>query len=138
MNAALEFHDSTLSSVVTVGTDCVLRFDGYLHQSQGRAGVDPGTGWQCLVELRLRQGRRDGSVPELPVALSDGTLHLGASVFENCVPIPLQDLRATRIELIAVSGERVVFTGASLEAALVTEPKYVDTFPGAGPEYEQP
>jgi hypothetical protein len=46
MNSLIELHDSRVSNVTRGAGTVTIRFDPpYLHNSEGRPAVDPGTGW---------------------------------------------------------------------------------------------
>ena len=130
-HAAIELHDSTLERVERDGDDLVLTLSAYVHRSKGAPGVDAGSGFSQLAEVRLRGGRATG-VPGGPIVLGTGTAYVGAHQHRNLVPAPLDHAGAARIELFGQRGEHLVVEGASLHVTLVGESEYVEEFPGAG------
>ena len=74
-NQAIEIHDSELESLVVSEGHVVLDFSSaYIHQSDGRPGVDAGTGWTRHIVIRVRGDIVTGSLTELPCDLSSGHL----------------------------------------------------------------
>jgi hypothetical protein len=62
MNAALEFHDSEVSSVECTGSTLCVRFAAaYVHQSEGRPGADAGAGYVQSVELLFHEAQWSGN-----------------------------------------------------------------------------
>jgi hypothetical protein len=57
-NAALEFHDSEVSSIEAVAGDIQVFFAAaYVHRSNGTPGVNGGKGYVQAVELHLDEVR---------------------------------------------------------------------------------
>src|SRR3989442_13679346 len=82
-NRAIEFHDSTLLSVVLEGRDMRIAVSAYGHESEGEPGRDAGTGWEqdvdfiltsAVAETMLPQGRMEiqtvGSMPTIRYSLA--------------------------------------------------------------------
>jgi len=128
-NRAMEFHDSTFDGLHWRGTDLTLTFSAAcIHQSEGKPGVDAGSGWVQEVRLHISDATLTGEILDLPCDLYDGSISLDDDRFDNCVPIPL-DYRG-RIEVILEQESRVNAVGTRLLVELVGEPKYVEKFPG--------
>jgi hypothetical protein len=52
MNRHIELHDSRIARIDISPGAVQLQFDrAYLHQSTGRPGIDPGTGWTQAARL---------------------------------------------------------------------------------------
>lgn len=128
-NRAMEFHDSTFDGLHWCGTDLTLTFSAaYIHQSEGKPGVDAGSGWVQEVRLHISDATLTGETLDLPCDLYDGSISLDDDRFDNCVPIPL-DYRG-RIEVILEQESRVNAVGTRLLVELLGEPKHVEKFPG--------
>ena len=89
MNSAIEIHDSFLTSITKRRDVLELRFDAYIHTSEGRPGVDAGKGWAQDLMLVFDSGTLEGSITEWPAVLYDGTLEIDGEANENIIPIPL-------------------------------------------------
>jgi hypothetical protein len=127
-NAAVEIHDSTLEAIKSTGDDLVAVIDAYVHRSVGRPGVDPGTGWSQLLELRFLKGKTSGDVGSDPIELLDGRIILSGETFKNIIPLPLDHLGLSRLELESWNDVRVVIEGDGVSATLAGPPEYVEEF----------
>jgi hypothetical protein len=128
-NRAIEFHDSTLDGVEREGADLALRFSAaYIHQSEGKPGVDAGSGWVQAVRLHISDASLSGEILDLPCDLWDGSISLDNERFDNCVPIPL-DYRG-RVEVNLEQDGKLTVIGTRLRVELLGQPKYMEEFPG--------
>jgi hypothetical protein len=128
-NRAIEFQDSTFNGVEREGADLALRFSAaYIHQSEGKPGIDAGSGWVQELRLLISDASRSGEILGLPCILSDGSISLDDKRFDNCVPIPL-DYRG-RVEVNLEQDGKLTVTGTRLRVELLGQPKYVEEFPG--------
>jgi hypothetical protein len=106
----------------------------YIHQSEGRPAVDPGTGWTEEAILRIGDAHVNGAFSEGCGRhvddvhyLSDGSLKMGALVSDNLIPIPL-DTNA-EVELTLEScGHTIRIRGTSAHLELLGEAGYVEEF----------
>jgi hypothetical protein len=102
----------------------------YIHESEGRVGIDPGSGWSQEGNLTISNAVVEGSFSDWPAGLHRGQIAVDGIVYENEIPISLNV--ADKIELRLQSWSDVIFiigTGAKLE--LVGEATYLEEFPGA-------
>jgi hypothetical protein len=131
-NRAIEIHDSKLQSIAISVGDVVLDFSSaYVHQSDGRPGIDTGTGWTQHAVLRVRGDVVSGSLTRLPCHLSSGHLVLNGEHSDNEIPIPLSCDGYVQIHLTSVFGETVQVRGSRVTLELLGAPEYVEEFPGA-------
>jgi hypothetical protein len=130
-NRAIEIHDSVLDALSLDNGDAVLHFSHlYIHESQGRAGSDPGSGWSQKGNLTISNAVIEGSFSKWPADLHGGQIAVDGTVYENIIPISLDVMG--KIELRLQSWSDVIFIigkGAKLE--LVGEATYLEEFPGA-------
>ena len=97
-NRAIEFHDSTFNGVERESADLALRFSAaYIHQSEGRPGIDAGSGWVQELRLLISDASLSGEILGLPGNLSDGSISLDDRRFDT-VPIPPRLSRSRRGE----------------------------------------
>lgn len=128
-NLAIEFHDSTFDGAHWDGTALTLSFSAaYIHQSEGKPGVDAGSGWVQELRLHISEASRSGEIPDLPCDLWDGSISLDDERFDNCVPIPL-DYRG-RIEVHLQQEGALTVVGTRLLVELLGQPQYVEDSPG--------
>jgi hypothetical protein len=129
--SAIEIYDSTLASVADNGGRVVIELKpAYIHRSTGTPGVDPGGGWAQDVLLRVENGTIDGSVPQTPCDLWEGSLQVGDQTIENIIPLPLDYQGAVKLTLVAQDESRVVVRGSAISATPDGEPKFIEEFPG--------
>jgi len=135
-NRAIEIHDSAVDEITLKDGDAVLHFPKvYIHSSEGRPGVDAGTGWtqeaviriaNAHIEGKFSQESREASVGHAHY-LSDGSLRIHNSVSDNLIPIPL-DVQGD-IELTLECWEDVVrIRGNSAGLELIGTAEYVEEF----------
>src|SRR4029077_7988080 len=88
-NRAIEFHDSTFDGLEKDRTNVTLRFSAaYIHESNGKPGLDAGSGWIQEARLHIAGASLSGEIPELPRDLWDGSIRLGDELYQM-TPIPL-------------------------------------------------
>jgi len=127
-NAAIEIHDSTLTSIESNGDDVIVVLSVYVHRSVGRPGIDQGTGYSQPIQLRFLRGRATGNMPAIPMELLDGRLVLSGETFENTIPMPLDHVGPSRIELESWNDARILIEGDRVTCEFVGPPAYVERF----------
>jgi hypothetical protein len=130
-NLSIEIHDSVLGSVSDSEKFRELRFSSvYIHQSEGRPGIDQGIGWFQEAVLCIFDSQSHGKLPELPIEFGDGQTILGADVFENEIPLPLDFLGKFELRLIPMwqPDEILLFTGSGAKLNLIGQPGEIKKF----------
>lgn len=126
---AIEFHESTVLVARFEGRDLRLRLSAYVHISEGEPGRDPGTGWTQDVDLIFGEAELETSLPRGAMEIAHGRLRIGDRAFEGLLPVPLEGIGATTLELQGVGGDlRVIAKSVSLRP--VGEACLVEDFPG--------
>jgi len=130
LNRAVELHDSDLGSAITHESLLELRLDpAYVHQSEGRPGIDRGTGWIQTLLVRVAGFSLEEPIPSLPQAIANGSLEIGPRKFDNAIPLPFRSEGPVHLRLLlADSGRWFVVSGVSIEVEEVDEPRYVEQF----------
>ena len=130
-NRVIEIHDSGLESLSIDSDQVVLDFwAAYIHQSDGRPAIDPGTGWVQRAIVRIYGRIESGALKELPCDLSDGFLMINDEKFKNVIPVPLDCQGNIRLNLISEFAEEINIQGRHVKLELIGEPTYVEKFPG--------
>jgi len=112
------------------GSQAVLCFSHvYIHQSEGKPGVDAGTGWSQAAIIRIDNAVIGSSFAEWPCDLSGGCLKLDGAVSRNMIPIPLDQDGAVELRLEGWN-EVVLVSGTHIRLELLGEAQYVEKFPG--------
>lgn len=127
-NRGIEIHDSVLDRLHLANGTAELYFSHlYIHESEGRPGIDPGTGWSQEGKLTIRGALVEGSFSEWPADLHSGSIMIGDELFENDIPIALDTQAEVRLllqswsDVISIRGK-----GATLE--LIGKATYVEDF----------
>lgn len=129
MNAAIELHDSVVEAInVTCGA-VTIKLSAYVHRTEGRPGIDAGSGWSQDVELAFGNGAVEHRPNNFPCTLfrSEVTGLIGAT---GMIPLPCYLPSNVRLEAIDTMGDRLTIRGNSLEARAVSDGEYVERFPG--------
>jgi hypothetical protein len=131
-NQAIEIHDSVLDALSPDNGNAVLHFSHlYIHESEGRVGIDPGSGWSQEGHLTISNAVVEGSFSEWPAHLHEGQITVDGAVYENEIPISLNV--SGKIELRLQSWSDVIsIIGKGAKLELVGEATYLEEFPGAG------
>jgi hypothetical protein len=128
VNAALEFHDSEVSSVqCTGGTLCVRFAAAYVHHSEGRPGTDAGTGYAQSLELLFHEAQWSGNVQLCLGKLSDGHLRQGEHTM-SLVPLPYQSSTPVAAEFAFQNGEGLSVKAASAVIRFTGEPRFIESY----------
>jgi hypothetical protein len=104
---AIEFHDSRLESIARTHGGVRIELLGYLHESDGRPGRDPGTGWEQRVEFDIPGATPVDLQLSLPATILDGELLVAGKATDELVAVPF--------ELSGQAVLRLELEGAALE-----------------------
>ena len=100
----------------------------YLHKSEGRPGVDPGTGWTQEARLVFAGASVTGEAPDLPCEVVEGEMVVGAERHDNSIPVPLEVTAHVELRLVFDETHTVTVAGRSVRLELLGEPGYVEEF----------
>lgn len=130
-NRCIEIHDSVLNRIAFSRDVSELHFSSvYIHQSDGKPGLDQGVGWFQEAVLRIFDARTPDSLPEFPIVLGGGQTVLGELVLENEIPLPLSHRGKFELRLIPQwhPDQILSFIGSGTDLALIGEPSKVEKF----------
>jgi hypothetical protein len=129
MNTLIELHDSKVAEIgERNGTVSVHFIPAYLHKSEGRPGVDCGTGWVQEARLIFADAAASGDFPSLPCDVMDGEFVVGAERHDNEIPVPLAVTARIELRLVFDSIHTVTVKARRVRLELLGEPKYVEDF----------
>jgi hypothetical protein len=129
MNQAIEFHDSTLSSISEKRGTVVLHFDkAYIHQSKGKPGIDNGTGWLQAIDIELTGAEIDSMPHDFPVDLDDGVIVINDESSKNGLALPVEASGEVKLNLKTVTGEELKITARHISSIEKSELEYVEEF----------
>lgn len=126
----IELHDSRLTAIRQDGDDLQLDLDAYVHMSEGRPGIDPGTGWTVLVRLTVRSATMTRDFEGDRLWITEGTITIGPTVLDGECPVDLEVDDAVEVRATGHEGSLTV-TGTGLKVEAMGEAKFVEVFPGA-------
>jgi hypothetical protein len=128
MNAAIELHDSTVAEIIKQDSTVTVRFrPAYLHQSENRPGIDPGTGWVQDAQLIFSEASVDGNFPDLPCDVMDGEFILSQKR-QDLISVPLEATGFVKLQMIFDSIHIVMIKGKGVHLKLPGKLKYVEDF----------
>ena len=131
MNLAIEFHDSELTSMGKRGDVLQLRLNAYIHKSEGRPGVDAGTGWWQDTQITVERGVVEGPITNWPAEMYDGVLEIDGERFDNGVPVPFERVGEVRLTLKLSYDDPFVVLGSGVRVELSHgAPVCIEEFPG--------
>ncbi|MCU0712335.1 MAG: hypothetical protein MUC43_09760 [Pirellula sp.] len=128
INAAIELHDSRFNSMVENDGTIVVELAAYLHQSQGRPGIDSGTVWTQSVRLTFLYATFSGTIAGLPDTILDGCLTLSGEKLVNLFVVPLTHLGPTCMYLEFANGIDITICGEGFRSECVGMPSFVGPF----------
>jgi hypothetical protein len=129
VNTVIELHDSTVAAIAKRDGIVIVHFTpAYLHKSEGRPGIDSGTGWAQDARLIFDNASAVGGFPDLPCAVMDGALVVGRERHDNSIPVPLEVTALSELRLIFDSIHSAIVTGRGVRLELLGEAKYVEEF----------
>ena len=133
LSSKIELHDSAVEKF-SQENDCItLTFSAaYIHKSEGKPGIDPGTGWWQPLRMRFEAASYSGTLPDFPEEINTGILTINGQSYDNMLPTTLEAEGEIKLYLLfwmngkyefAITAQRVVLT-------LLGEAEYVEEFPG--------
>lgn len=129
MNSEIELHDSVVSQIQEIDRTVLVEFaPAYVHKSEGRPGLDTGTGWVQNARMRLTDATISGNRPLLPETLSEGNLRVGGLKYDNLLPVTVQALGPVELRLGFATGQEMVISAEAIVLELTGEAQYVEEF----------
>ena len=132
MNQCIELHDSTVSAITeTSDSVTVCLRPAYLHRSTGSPGWDAGTVWEQDFDLTFANATVTKSFTDLPQVVDTGWLDIGATCYEDCLPLPLVRNEEVKFAASGMLGEWLQIQSKGIRISTAREAKYVEEFPGS-------
>ena len=108
MNRAIELHDTRVERIERADSTIVLWLSAYMHESDGRAGLDPGTGWSLPARLVIENGEFDRPFSSPSLWVTDGHIAVGDGIFHNAIPLPFDEQGEIHLLLFGIEGELAI------------------------------
>jgi hypothetical protein len=108
MNRGIELHDTRIERIERRADSIVLWLSAYVHETGGRPGVDPGTGWSQPARLVIENGEYVRPFTSQFLWVLDGRIAVGDRLFDNRIPLPFDEHGETRVFLSGEEGELMI------------------------------
>ena len=129
MNAAIEFHDSEVSTVEITGDRIRIHFSAaYVHQSAGQPGIDAGSGYTQAVDVCMSEAALVGSQRESIGSVSDGDLVANGQSMKNVVPLPFEAIGTIKLNLQFCNGTLISVEAKSVTIRQVGQARFVEAY----------
>jgi hypothetical protein len=116
------------------GSAIIIFSHAYVHESEGRPGRDPGSGWYQRAELMIGEAPEIGLPRAWPCEVSRGAIRLDETELDNVIPIPLAHDGQVQLKLEVIDDngdDRVIeVSGRRAQLTMLGEAYYVEEFPG--------
>ena len=119
MNAAVDFHDSTLTAIERRGDILVLVLAPAHVHKPGTDPNGPGTGWLETVHMSVTGAEVHGDLSNAPQELWEGSLQCGESAYPGLAPVPLEFTGSVSLQLTAQSGCTLTVVGQAISITIV-------------------
>jgi len=129
LHQAIEIHDSDLAEVF-VEKDLIRRFtEVILFESEGEPGVDFSTIWTQAAFISIAATSVHNTFTHWPVSLPGGYLKIDGVLFDNMIPLPLDQAGEVELWFEGLDCETLHITGTHIQTQLIGQPKYLEVFP---------
>ncbi len=128
MNSLIELHDTKVEATTEVGTQIILLLRVYIHRSEGRPGIDAGTGWIQAAALVFSEATFEGDFMELPADISNGLLTLDGRETPNEIALPFAHTGEIALEFSLMTGAKITIRGNSAALTLLGDAVYIEEF----------
>ena len=112
---------------------CVLELrPAYVHESDGRPGIDPGEGYWQDIEIAIAGAKVTKPFLSLPCPISDGHLSVGEIRMSNIAPTSLSEAKKVSLTIwMMAGGAEIQIDGASVCIRTIGERQFAEHFPGS-------
>jgi hypothetical protein len=126
-NSMIELHDSEVAGITQSGSSIVVLFrPAYVHHSEGRPAIDPGTGWLQDLDLIVSEADLISGFSEMPRTVLEGSMSVDDEVFSNVIPLPLDVRGAVRFSAESWNEERLIIQGTRATIVPKGEARYLE------------
>ena len=131
MKAALEFHDSDVTELRPAASTLHLIFEpAYVHRSNGRPGVDAGSGFLQPAEIVFTDAQFTEKDGPCKGAISEGMISVSGKKFDSVLPLPFEASGKVSAEFTFESGAVLSVTATGVSCASTGPAELVDGYDG--------
>lgn len=129
----IEFHDSTVLSLIQVGADLEIGLEAYVHRWEKHRDAWSGTGRSQPVRVVIRNVLAPSVRFDGPVDISDGCLRIGQVEHDNGVELPCGSSEPVCLRLVLVDANVIEIVGRGILIEAAGEARYIEDLP---PEFQ--
>jgi hypothetical protein len=127
-NLCLEFHDSEVRSVEPREGSLTVTFSAaHVHRSNGRPGIDSGSGYVQSFEMQFLGATWHGPTTECVGRLSGGIV-ISNDKTQSLIELPFSSSGPVSSELQFSNGSLLSVRAQKLVCGFTGEPNFVETF----------
>ena len=131
MKAALEFHGSDVVEVRHADTTLQMIFEpAYIHRSEGRPGIDSGSGFLQPAEIVFTGAKFTEKEPPSQGAIAEGIVTVSGKRFDSVLPVPFAGAGKVTAEFTFESGAVLSITATGVSCASTGPAVLVDGYDG--------
>lgn len=131
----VEFHDSTVLSLIPIASDVEICLDAYVHRWEKRRDAWFGTGWSQPIWVLIKNVINRTVTLNAPVNTRDGHLTIGTNKHENGVELPYKSSEPVSLRLELVCGHDFEIAGRGILVEATGEPRFIeDLLPDLRPQ----
>jgi hypothetical protein len=131
LKSALEFHDSDVVDLRQSEASLTLVFEpAYVHRSEGRPGVDAGSGFLQPAEIEFTGAQFTEKDGPCRGAISEGMISVSGKRFDSVLPLPYDAKGKVSAEFTFESGAVLSITAAGVSCASTGPAELVDGYEG--------
>ncbi len=135
LNSSIGLHDTTVDAIVKVGRQVIVLLRAYVYKSEGRIGIDAGSGWIQAAVMTWTEATIEGVIPELSADIWRGDLVVDGVSQEGVIPIPFSSTGAValsmHLNLDSDASTYIEIHGSQAILTLLGEELYVEEVPAA-------
>jgi len=131
LKSALEFHDSDVVELRPSENTLHMIFEpAYVHRSEGRPGVDAGSGFLQPAEIVFSGAKYTEKDGPCTGAISEGLIQVSGKRFDSVLPLPFDVAGKVSAEFTFESGAVLSITATGVSCASTGPAVLVDGYEG--------
>ena len=131
MKAALEFHDSDVVELRKADATLHMIFEpAYVHRSEGRPGVDSGSGFLQPAEIVFSGAQHTEKDGPCAGAIAEGLISVSGKKYDSVLPLPFNATGKITAEFTFESGAVLSVTATGVSCASTGPAQLVDGYDG--------
>ena len=117
-----------MKGIAACGSSLTATPDAYIHRSEGKPGIDAGTGWRQCIHVHLHSAQFRGEIPNSEAGMGDGELRLDSAAFRNEIPLPCVFEGKVELDVSFFEHASVHIGAKAIRVERIGEATYVEEF----------